>query len=183
MAAVDDGDGIYMLSWFSGAWLYLSSYMPLFAILSLENAGAHNIVAALFILLAIFGLAGAAIVPSVGRRNASSIPDTVIRCEERGDELMGYISAYLIPFLGFDLSNWRYGVALALFLSYLGYLYVTTSMIYVNPLLRLLGYRVYAVDLERCGSIKFISKRALAPNDIVEVVSLVDRVAIEGTHP
>lgn len=169
-----------MLGYVAGSALFLSSYVPLFAILFIENLGVHNYFAGAFAVLAVLGLAGIKLIVHVSRRDATSIPDRVVYCQERGDELMGYVSAYLIPFLAIDLSDWRHVLALGAFILLLGYLYVTTSLIYINPLLRILGYHVYEVEFERCGRQRMISKRALAINDSIEVVPLVRRVSIEG---
>jgi hypothetical protein len=166
----------------AGSALFLSSYTPLFVILFIENLGTRNLFALVFAGFAVLGLLSILLIAHVSRRDATSIPDRVVSYRERGDELMGYVSAYLIPFLAIDLSNWRQVVALAAFMLLLGYLYVTTSLIYVNPLLRILGYHVYEVVFERCGSQRFISKRTLAVNDCVEVVSLVRKVTIEGVN-
>ena len=171
-----------MLSPFASSALFLSSYTPLFVIFCIENLGTRNLFALVFAGLAILGLLSILFIAYMSRRDTTSIPDRVVSCRERGDELMGYVSAYLIPFLAIDLSNWRQVLALAAFMLLLGYLYVTTSLIYINPLLRLLGYYVYEVEFERCGSQRFISKRVLAANDCVEVVSLVRKVTIEGVN-
>jgi hypothetical protein len=169
-----------VISPFAGSALFLSSYAPLFAILSIENFGVHNVFTFGFACFALLGLIGIVSIVHVSRRDATSIPDRIVACRERGDELMGYVSAYLIPFLAIDFSNWRQVVALVAFMLLLGYLYVTTSLIYVNPLLRLLGYHVYEVEFERCGMQRLISKRTISVNDCVEVVSLVRSVTIEG---
>jgi hypothetical protein len=169
-----------MLSYVAGSALFLSSYAPLFAILSFENVGMHNYLALAFGILTVLGLAGVKLIIHESRRDTTSIPDRVVSCQEHGDELMGYVSAYLIPFFDIDFSDWRHVVVLGAFLLLLGYLYVTTATIYVNPLLRPLGYRVYEVVLERCGAQRMISKRALVANDRVEVVLLVHKVVIEG---
>ena len=59
---------------------------------------------------------------------------------------MAYIATYLIPFFGVDLGTTDDIVVLGGFLLVLMIVYVNSSMLFVNPVLSLVGYHWFEVD-------------------------------------
>lgn len=71
---------------------------------------------------------------------------TVLNIRARDSDLAGYLVGYLLPFLSMAASTWRDVLALALFFIVIGVVYVNSRMIYVNPVLAIMGYHLYEVQ-------------------------------------
>jgi hypothetical protein len=89
-------------------------------------------------------------------------------------------ASYLIPFVGFALSDLRQDIALLIFFLVLAYLYTNTDMLHVNPVLYLLKYHVYEVTFDEGRPQHLISKTEIARDDVVKVVRLDRNLWIEG---
>jgi hypothetical protein len=94
---------------------------------------------------------------------------------KHGDDVMGYVVGYLIPFVGYSLTSRRQDIALLIFLLLLAYLYTTTDMIHINPMLHLLRYNVYEVTFQQ-GIVRRVvtKKRVLRRDDELHLVPLSD---------
>ncbi len=71
---------------------------------------------------------------------------------------MSYIVTYIIPFLSVAFSDWQQAVALAVFFIILGFLYVNSDMIHINPTLNFFLYRLYEVTLEDGSTYSLIAR-------------------------
>ncbi|HEV2857647.1 MAG TPA: hypothetical protein VGW80_04505 [Solirubrobacterales bacterium] len=124
--------------------LFLSSYTPVFLILALTEYGVSCVLFLLSIALLIAGVLGVALFAAVASRRTRQRM-TVVDIEARDADLAGYLVGYLLPFVGIGADNWRDVAAFVLFFVFLGIVYVNSRMIYVNPILALLGYHLYEV--------------------------------------
>ncbi|WP_460870312.1 hypothetical protein, partial [Nocardioides pakistanensis] len=61
-------------------------------------------------------------------------------------QIPGYLLTFVFPFVFLDASDWRDGVAWALFAVLAAALVVTTDLVLVSPVLLLAGYRIYRVE-------------------------------------
>jgi hypothetical protein len=120
--------------------LYLASYAPLFLIFALRAYDTSLIVAILFALVALAALVVMAVVFLLPRGHTYLDVEQV---RSRDEETMAYVLTYVVPFLGIDVSRVADLAAFALFLIVVGVLYVHTRLLYVNPVLTVLGYRLY----------------------------------------
>jgi len=123
--------------------LFLSSYAPLFVLLAWTNRGAAWAWLAL-VVVAVLSVVALAVVLVVKAGDVG--PRLVVARSSPDDgDVMAYISTYLLPFLGLDLSD---GSELVVFLGFLlvvGVVYVNSNMLFVNPVLSLAGYRTFRV--------------------------------------
>jgi len=71
--------------------------------------------------------------------------------EPRDGDLAAYVATYLLPFVVVFGVTIQDVIALALFLIFIGALWINSRMIYLNPLLALAGYHVYLVRLRPVG--------------------------------
>ncbi|MHB8659319.1 MAG: hypothetical protein ACYC91_15470 [Solirubrobacteraceae bacterium] len=127
------------------AVLFLSSYSPLFALLALRTYHKSTPMFDLSCVALIIALVGiAAFLLAAALRHAET--HRVLSAESRDGDVAGYAAAYLLPFLGIFGAGWRDVLALALFIALIGVIYVQSRMIYVNPVLILLGYHLYSVQ-------------------------------------
>jgi hypothetical protein len=124
--------------------LFLSSYSPVFVLLALRAYGRVCAVVVLALVLLVLAIAGVALFLSIARRTEAQTMK-VLSVQSRDTDLAGYLVAYLLPFVGVLAADWRDVLALALFIVFVGIVYVNSRMIYVNPLLAAFGYHLILV--------------------------------------
>jgi hypothetical protein len=128
------------LSWL----LFLSAYSPVFLILALRAYGRACplvIMAVCLLLAATVGVMAVLLV--VSRTEPQQM--RLVTVEQRDGDLAGFLVAYLLPFVGVLASDWRDVLAVALFIGFIGIVYVNSRMIYVNPLLAVFGYHLILI--------------------------------------
>lgn len=168
-----------MASLFTRILLFVSSYSPLCAILAVLLWEKHFYYAVVAVAVGILGLLGLAIYLS--RVQDLGGKEVILEEVRRQDgEAMSYIVTYLLPFLGLAFSSWRQGVALAIFLLMLGFLYVNSNMIHINPTLNAFGYHLYEVTL-RDGSVRTLiaRRRRLHRESQICIIQIGDDLVIE----
>lgn len=67
--------------------------------------------------------------------------------EDKGSEALAYASTYIIPFLFEDFDGWPRALALIILLLVIGTVYLNSTMLAINPLLRWFGVGLYQADL------------------------------------
>jgi hypothetical protein len=72
--------------------------------------------------------------------------------EPRDGDLAAFVATYLLPFVVVFGVTAQDVIALALFLFFIGVLWINSRMIYLNPLLALAGYHVYVVRIRPVGA-------------------------------
>lgn len=135
--------------------LFGSSYTPFFLILLLReatwDAGSLRLRLPWFALfLAVMILVSNGVLLFLMRRIPADVnPDCsgeVERVTSKSGESLSYIATYLIPFLEFEVPKDL--LSLLVLMSVVGILYVSSDLIYINPMLAMFGYRVYEVALQ-----------------------------------
>lgn len=123
--------------------LFLSSYVPLFAIAAVRLDGTRVRVA-----LAVLSLTGLVSLISLVRVSKRVEPRRVTPSGvvDLGSEVASYLATYLLPFLMVGEPDAADIVAYTLVLATIAVVFVKSDMVGVNPLLYLLGYRIYAAD-------------------------------------
>lgn len=123
--------------------LFLSSYIPLFLILFLQNLDDKYVSICLVILIVVsfIGLIGFCFTYENKGRNKEIVVNKV---ENKGIDNLNYMSGYVIPFISLnmpiivenklDIANI---ISIVILFSVLGYLYTKSNLYYVNPILNL----------------------------------------------
>ena len=88
---------------------------------------------------------------SVNLLKTSSPPVTVKSVSNRSDELINYSIPYMISFLVIDMGNIKLVGSFVFFMFILYWLTMKTHKVFINPVLVLMGYRIYTVHYERNG--------------------------------
>ncbi len=158
--------------------MFLSSYLPLGLIYFVQYWNKQDVIALTSLGVCLFGLLSLIAILWSSVRDVEATRDRVVQSRLRGDEVMGYIAGYLLPFLATNLADIRQLISAVIFLGVLGFLYVTTDMLYINPTLYLIGYRVYEVTLESKGVHPIISRKRPRQGDAVQVVRLARGIFI-----
>jgi hypothetical protein len=160
--------------------LFASSFSPLFVVFGLLDsfgAGWPSVVcyaAAAVSVAALFLLLRAA-------RKLASTPVTVARARQRDSDAIAYVATYVVPFATLGVSDWRSRAALLLFLALIAVLYIRAHLFYVNPLLSIVGYRLFEVETGSDQLLLVVTRRSfLAAGAELDVRTLSDYVYLEG---
>jgi hypothetical protein len=105
----------------------------------------------------------------------------VVSAEHQREAYTSYLLGYLLPVILVDLSDSSAVTAVLVFLVFLGLIFVRSNLVYLNPLLALAGFRLFAVS----GTL------ATAPKDRTSVLVLTrvahlargDCLALRGADP
>jgi hypothetical protein len=124
--------------------MFFSSYSPLFALLAYTN-NATAWAARILIGVAVTSVVGL-IVVMVSHINDPGPRLVVAHSRPQDGDVLAYIATYLIPFFGLDLSHRHQAIAFAGFLLVLMIVYVNSNMLFVNPLLTVVGYHTFEVE-------------------------------------
>lgn len=157
------------------ALLFLSSYSPLlgvFALLDTFGAGAPSIVCT---VLAGLGLI---LLPMLFvDRTTAPHSLQVTSARPRDGDVLAYIASYLVPFASVNASSTRQQAAVGIFIALIAVLYVRTQMFYVNPILALVGYRIFEVASAGGTPIVLICRRRfIAPDTTVRAIRISDYI-------
>jgi hypothetical protein len=158
------------------ALLFLSSYALLFGLLALMLWASAAAWVALGLALAgtawLFALLAAA-------RRGSPDPYPVVAVKDMGGEVAGYVVGYLLPLLVHPEPTARELIAYAAFLVVVGLIYVQSDLVHINPLLYVLGHRVFAVRVEGNVERLLIARRPPVEGQVVIASHFTDALLIE----
>lgn len=145
--------------------LFLSSYSPAFLILAVRSF--HHSVILFWVSLGLAVLsAGAFLLFIFAARQGGPFRAAVDDVEPQDAELAAYVATYLLPFVVVFGPTVQDVIALSMFLFFVGLLWVNSGMVYLNPLLALIGYHVYVARLSPLGA---------GPNDVLPRSFLLSR--------
>lgn len=180
--------------------LFLSSYIPLYAILIIKNIFERiseggkflpvNIKKiclfnefndfACMILFVISLICIIVLIENINRSSTAMSYSYSIEyiTNETDKYFFNYLAVYLLPCIGLSLNNIVDVVVLVLLMMIIGYIYITNEIIYINPVLGLMGYNIYHIEMFNCFDKEpdtkiVICKRKLklVRNDVIDLVA------------
>lgn len=163
--------------------LFFCSYFPLTLIISILAIGLWPwwVIVLIFSTLGLGSLALTWYYFHRAQREMAVEQQRVVNFARRDSEVMSYIASYLIPFVSFQLGNWQQLVALGIFLLVLLIIYVNSNMIYINPMLNFVGYRLYEIEIEHSQSAHYyIAKKRLERDHEIRFVALSKDIYLEA---
>lgn len=119
--------------------LFLSGYAPLFALLAIRFQPAALLWGC--VILALVGVASLMLLLVLDARATPGI-HRLQQVKDAGAEAGAYLGAYLLPFVTVTTPSLRDIVAYCGFIVVSAAIYLHSSLVQINPLLYLLGYRV-----------------------------------------
>jgi len=158
--------------------LFLSSYFPLALILFFLLREARPVIASGVLGVGLLGVAGMALYLFVVR-SLNPLTIEIASVIRRDGEAMSYIVTYLVPFLAAPFGSLEEGIGLGIFFIMLAVLYVNSDMIHINPMLNLVGYHVYEIELANGEVRSLIARRRVRRGQQVSVVSASTDVMLE----
>jgi hypothetical protein len=160
--------------------LFFSSYFPLFLILGILFASKNWILTVAIICLGSLTLFELWRYLHDRRRRMQHSFSKILDYSRRDSEAMSYIASYVVPFATFSLDVISQALALAVFVIVLMVLYVNSNMIYINPMLNLVGYHLYEIEIEHSShSHYYLARKRLARGEIIHYVRISDEVLLE----
>lgn len=159
--------------------LFLSSYFPLSLIFFFLFAAKHRWASLIILLVGVIGFSG--MVVYLQKANTiAPLPVKVVGVQRCDGEAISYIVSYIIPFLAVPFSSWEQGIALSIFFLVIGFLYVNSNLIHINPMLNLIGYHVYEITLEDGGVCFVITRRRrIKRGDILLINIIAEHILLE----
>jgi hypothetical protein len=138
--------------------LFLSSYSPLFAVFALLNSFGGGWPTRVCIGIVVAGLLFPVVVFLVAKRLAPQSLH-VESSQIRDGDALAYIATYLVPFAAVTATTARERGALGLFVFLIAVLYVRSELFYINPILALVGYRLFQVATPSGASVVLLTRR------------------------
>jgi hypothetical protein len=138
--------------------LFLSSYSPLFAVFALLDSFGSGWPPRVCLLVAAVGLMLPVLMFLIARRLAPQSLH-VESSQVRDGDALAYIATYLVPFAAISATTARERGALGLFVVLIAVLYVRSELFYIDPLLALVGYRLFQVATPAGTSAVLLTRR------------------------
>lgn len=108
---------------------------------------------------------------AVHRRAAE--PEVVFEARPREGEAIRFFATYVVPFFILQAATPTHRWALIAYLVLIAALYLQSEMFAANPVLALLGYRVFELNRVDGGFLLVLTRsRYLAPREVLDVVPL-----------
>ena len=159
--------------------LFLSSFAPLIAIFSLLNTFGRGAPSIVCLAVAGISLVGLAVFMRLARALAP-IDLTVGAVRKRDQDTIGYVVTYLLPFVAIGATTWRLRTAVIVFVVVVGVLYVRAHLFYVNPVLALVGFRLFEVEIVGAPSAILMTRQHHLPaGSALRVRALSNTVLLE----
>jgi hypothetical protein len=144
------------------AILFLSSYSPLFLILAARASPTNQIEAFVFGGVGLLSIVALFLLLR-GVDTVAPTPLHVIKAVSKSSETTGYLVTYVIPFLTLGTASLADVVALVILLVTFGLVFLNSDLVLVNPILAMLGYRLFEVEAPEGRMYLVISKAETAP--------------------
>jgi len=158
--------------------LFFSSYAPLFGLLAIRFEQRW-----LWIPCAVLAMLGVVSLWFLLHLDARSSPGPHVLASARdaGPEAASYLAGYLLPFLTVPTPTVRDVVAYVGFLVIAASIYLRSSIVQVNPLLYILGYRVLSVTDDQGLRAYMVTRRAVTSGSTVLATRFRDEVLVDRT--
>lgn len=180
---------------------FLSSYTPLFLILSIRelkkyndylNFGGFNkesfyyfikffLFPSVLILLSVIGLIGTYItIKNLIKDSENGKNVTIKTCKNRSSDFIAYFSSYLFPLFFQNFQDWIDILAVSLFILFIFLVYIKSTIMIINPILSIFNYRIYEICFitedkrEKTGSV--LTKAVLKENELAKIYQFGNQI-------
>ena len=135
--------------------MFLSSYFLLFLAVAVKYD--FNKITLSLLIASFLGVIYTLIIIKTTKVNRDTRKVTHVTSEN--EKVLSYLVTYLLPFLGFNLTDFSDSIALVILFMAVGLLYIKADLIFINPVLMLFGYNIYLVTFENDQERVLLSKR------------------------
>ncbi len=144
--------------------LFLSAYLPLFFILAIKN-WLNFPTLILFVMVLFYSLSWWGLIIHLTKQ-ATKEEYRVSAAKNKMNESLTYLLPYVIGFLSIDVNIWQDWVALVALLVIVFMVYVSSDLLYVNPLFLFVSYKIYEVE---------VYKPSIGREDSTQMITLITR--------
>lgn len=102
--------------------------------------------------------------------------------KSRDGDVITYIVTYILPFTLTNPQNGREKLTLILLIALICFLYIKSQLFYINPILALIGYRLFQITTERSTSILITQKGFIATPATLNVYRLSNFIYLEKKY-
>jgi len=163
-----------MLSWPTKLLLFISSYLPLWIIFVFLDGTRLDCWIVLPIGAIVAGLVGLWFLGWY-TRVISQTPLVVAEAYRIDTDNVAYILTYIFPFVGTALTTQQEAIGFGALFVVVALVYVGADMIYVNPVLTLLGWRVYRIQSKKGNEhIVMTQNKTIKKDETLHVVPLAE---------
>lgn len=81
-----------------------------------------------------------------------------------------YISIYLLPTIGLSISSYADIFVLVSLVIIIGYVYVSNDLVYINPVMGFMGYKVYTMELKSYLTSEVETKYVICSNSVSKML-------------
>lgn len=158
--------------------LFLSSYSPLFALLAVRFTEPWLRITCLGLALA--GLGALLLLLRLDKR-ASAGSHRLTDVREAGGEAAAYLATYLLPLLTVTTPSILDLIAYTGFLAVAAVVHTHTSVLQVNPLLFVLGFKVLEIRDDQNLRSYLVTRRNIDVGDLIFATRFDNSVLIDRT--
>jgi hypothetical protein len=159
-----------------------AAYSPLLLLLAVLNSFRLEWLRWVLLGLSVAGVLGTLLFlfVAIPRRNAT--PEVLTKAKPRDAEALKFFASYVVPFFVTTSAPPAARWGLLIYLLMIAVLYVQSDLYYSNPLLALLGYRVFEADRPDGGFLLLITRSwYLAPGQSRDLIPLGGYVHFDRT--
>jgi len=163
--------------------LFFSSYFPLMLIFSVLLWGTNFSWAIGILTLGIVSLVVTFLYISRRKHIGGVSQARITGVEKRDENVVSYIASYLIPFVTFPLATPEQVVAILIFVAVLLVLYISSNMLYINPMFNLIGWHLYEITIESDQMSRYlIARQDIRPDKTLYFVRISNDIYLEKEH-
>jgi hypothetical protein len=171
------------LSIFAKVCLFLSSYIPLWAILILFHWNDWGRWLAVPFVALVGGFVGLGVLAHWVRTGPNE-EVTVSYVERQDGDSVAYIVTYILPFLTLVISSPLEAVGILVLFVTIMTVYVSSDMLYVNPILAAGGWHAHSIHTDGGAEIVLLTQRRLIrEKKVLDAVRIGDVIWWERDPP
>jgi hypothetical protein len=171
-----------MAAWWTKGVMFLSSFSPLLVVFALLDSFGKGAATVVCLILAVLGPILLFVVLRVAR-SFNSVELVAASSHRRDGDVLAYVATYLIPFLTVNAVTLRSRLAVAVFIALIALFYIRGEMYFLNPLLGVVGYRLFQVQTADGHAVTLITKRRhIGDQACLRPVPLADDIYWEPGH-
>ena len=160
--------------------LFLSSYWPLFLILSVLLFSKSLLISIICGSMCVIGPLGLLLYLRACLKHHQRKFTRLCKYQRRDSEVMSYIASYVVPLATLSLDLFSQMFILITFLLLLLILYVNSNMIYINPILNLFGFHLYEIEVENNEQSRYyLARQRLVRDETIYYVHISDEIWLE----
>ncbi len=148
--------------------LFLTSYFPLFVIIMIRHYQQIEVFYVLIPIIVISSVALFRVFSSLNKIVGMPI-SSKSKIENSGSCILQYFLTYVIPFVTIEVLDWQNVATYGIIFFVIGVIYIKSDLIYLNPTLLLLGYKIYKVTTINDEIVVITNNNKFLNNPIIKI--------------